>query len=167
MHQTAGGGIHVDEAPEGAVVKTGGGDIDIRKASRFVRAETGGGNIDIEIASGTVTARTGAGDIDVRVEGGLGDGRDGIGLFTGYGEVTLILPGDASLELDLDLTYTRDSSRRYKITSDFEVDIRPTQNWNTEHGSAQKHIYGTGTINGGKHRVIVRNVNGNIRIKKR
>ena len=37
----------------------------------------------------------------------------------------------------------------------------------TEHGSPRKHIYGTATINGGKHRVIVHNVNGNIHIKKR
>lgn len=77
------------------------------------------------------------------------------------------MPADASLELDLDLSYTRDSSRKYDIMCDFEVDIEHTQKWETEHGSPRKHIYGTATINGGKHRVIVHNVNGNIHIKKR
>ena len=33
------------------------------------------------------------------------------------------------------------------------------------HGGPRKHIYGTATINGGRHRVIIRSVNGNIRIK--
>ncbi len=167
IHQSAGGEIDLDEAPDGAIVETGGGDIRILNASRIVDAKTGGGDIEIEIVDGKVTARTGAGDIEVEVEKGLGDDQDGIDLRTGYGEVTLVLPADASVELDLDLSYTRNSSRNYDIDCDFTVDIEHTQEWETRNGSPRKHIYGTATINGGKHRVVIHCVNGNINIEKR
>ena len=166
MYATAGGAINISEAPHGAQVKTGGGNIDISNASRFVKAGTGGGDIEIEIENGYVHARTGAGDIEVIVLEGLGDSRDGIDLFTGYGEITLVLPEDASIEFDLDLTYTRNSSRDFKIKSDFDLDIEKTEEWDTRNGSPRKHLYGTGRINGGKHKVIIHAVNGNIRIKE-
>jgi len=167
MYSTVGGPIDVDEAPEGARVSTGGGSIDIHNASRFVQAETGGGDINIEIENGYVEAVTGAGDIEIIVIEGLGDGRDGIDVKTGHGETTLILPEDASLEFDLDLSYTRNSSRDFDIDCDFDLDIEETDEWESRHGSPRKHIYGTASINGGKHRVNISVVNGNITIRKR
>ncbi len=167
MYSTAGGAINVDEAPEGAQVSTGGGNIDIRNASRFVQAKTGGGDIEIEIENGYVNAGTGAGDIDIIVIEGLGDGRDGIDVTTGYGEAILTLPEDASVEFDLDLCFTRNSSRDFEIDSDFDLDIEETDKWESRHGSPRKHIYGTASINGGKHRVFIRVVNGDITIRKR
>jgi len=167
MHSTTGGDINIKEAPEGVLVETGGGNIDIRDANRFVEAQTGGGEIEIEIVDGRVKARTGGGDIEVTVLEGLGDNRDGIDLGSDWGEVTLILPENASIELDLDLAYTRNSNRDYEIDSDFDLDIEKTRKWESDHGSPRKHIYGTATINGGSHRVIIHTVNGDIRIKKR
>jgi DUF4097 and DUF4098 domain-containing protein YvlB len=166
MRSTAGGSINVKEAPDGAKVHTGGGDINVRNASFFVEAETGGGDVEIEIVDGYVTASTGAGDIEVIVSEGLGDSRDGVDLRTGHGEVTVILPADASVELDLDLSFTRNSSREFEITSDFDLDLEETQKWDTKNGSPRKHIYGTASVNGGRHKVVIHNVNGNIRIKK-
>jgi DUF4097 and DUF4098 domain-containing protein YvlB len=164
---TAGGAIRLREAPEGAIVSTGGGDIDISNAERFVKAKTGGGDIDIEIRDGYVVANTGAGDIEVIVRGDLGNGDDGVDISTGYGEVTVILPADASVEFDLDLSYTKNSSRDFSIKSDFDMDLEHTDKWESRHGSPRKHIYGTGRINGGKHRIEISGVNGDIRIKKR
>jgi len=166
MYASAGGSIDLDEAPEGAIVQTGGGDIDIRRASRYVQAQTGGGDVEIEIEDGHVVARTGAGDIEVMVAGGLGDSRDGVDLRTGHGNITLVVPAGASLEFDVDLAYTRNSSRDFEIVSDLDLEIEHTQEWRRENGSNHwKHIYGTGTINGGEHRVVIHGVNGNIRIK--
>lgn len=168
IQTTAGGEINLNEAPEGAMVKTGGGNIRVRDAAQLVRAQTGGGDIEIEIKDGFVFARTGAGDMEVVVEGGLGDSRDGIDLSTGHGEITLIVPADASMEFDLDLRYTRSSGRDFAISSDFDMDIEHTRKWKKESGSNKwKHIYGTGSINGGDHRVIIRCVNGNINIIER
>ena len=167
IQDSAGGSIRLRQAPEGAIVETGGGDIRILNASRMVKAKTGGGDIRIEIDNGSVKATTGAGDIEVTVVSGLGEGREGIELRTGHGEINVILPADASVELDLDLSYTRNSSRNYEIDSDFDLEIEHTDKWETRHGSPRKHIYGTATVNGGKHKVLIRCVNGDINIEKR
>ena len=164
---TTGGRIKVNEAPEGALVSTGGGNILIRNASQFVQAKTGGGDIEIEIEDGPVSARTGGGDVEVIVIEGLGDDGDGISINTGWGDVTLVLPADASVEFDLDLAYTRKSSRDFEIISDFDLDLEHTTRWESGNGSPRKHIFGTATINGGKHKVVINGVNGDIRIEKR
>ncbi len=128
---------------------------------------TGGGDIRIEIEDGPVAACSGAGDVEVIVLEGLGDDGDGISINTGNGEITLILPADASVEFDLDLAYTRKSSRDFEITSDFDLELEHTTKWESKHGSPRKHIYGTASINGGKHKVVIHGVNGDIRIEKR
>jgi len=167
LYSSAGGSIDLDEAPEGAIVSTGGGNIEIRNAERFVRAQTGGGSIEIEIRDGVVAANTGAGDIEVEISGGFGDGDGDVDLSTGYGDIVLILPDGISAELDLDLSYTRNSSRDYEIFSDFDIDQERTSKWDSSHGSPRKHIYGTGTVGRGGVKVKINCVNGNIRVKSR
>lgn len=168
LRATAGGVIRVDDAPEGAVVETGGGDVIISGASRFVRAKTGGGDMEIEVTDGSVKASTGAGDVEVVVLDGFGDGEDGIEISTGHGSIDIVVPEDASMEFDLDVAYTRNSSREFKITSDIDLDREHTSKWKREHGSNYwKHIYGTASVNGGKHRIVVKSVNGNVRIRTR
>ena len=54
-----------------------------------------------------------------------------------------------------------------KINSEFDLDLENTEKWESKHGSPRKHIYGTASINGGKHRIVINNVNGDIRIKRR
>jgi DUF4097 and DUF4098 domain-containing protein YvlB len=160
-----GGSIDVDEAPDGAVVFTAGGEIDIKDADKFVEAQTGGGDISIEFGSGRVEASTGAGDIDVDIKSDTKEDGD-VTLVTGTGDVTLTVPPGFSMELDIDLGYTRNSDRDYRIISDFEFDEERTQEWDREYGSPQKHIYGTGIIAGGRHLIRIRTVNGDVRIKK-
>ena len=63
--ERAGGAIHLDEAPEGAVVETGGGEIVVGRAGGNVEASTGGGSIRIGPVAGSVRADTGAGDVEV------------------------------------------------------------------------------------------------------
>jgi len=147
-------------------VSTGGGNVRIRNADRFVQAKTGGGSIEISIQDGHVIANTGAGDIDVEVSEGLGDDGVGIELTTGSGDVTLILPADISVELDFDLSYTRNSRRDYEIVSDFEIEEERTDRWDSSHGSPRKHIYGTATLGEGGPQVRIRCTNGDIVLKK-
>jgi DUF4097 and DUF4098 domain-containing protein YvlB len=166
LYSTAGGGISLDEAPEGAIVSTGGGNIRIRDANRFVQAKTGGGSIEISVRDGHVIANTGAGDIDVEVRDGLGDDGVGVELTTGSGDVTLILPAGISVEFDLDLSYTRNSRQDYEIVSDFDIEEEHTDRWDSSRGSPRKHIYGTATLGEGGPRVRIRCTNGDIYLKK-
>lgn len=185
VHITTGGGaIDVDGVPYGAVVytgggsiqinntdnfveaKTGGGSVSINNADNFVKAQTGGGNIDIGIKSGKVEATTGGGDIDVTIEQDTkNDG--GVTIFTGSGDVSVTVPPKFSMELDIDLSYTRNSFKDYKIISDFDFKIEEMDKWDNSQGSPRKHIYGTGKVAGGRHKIKIRAVNGSVEIKKR
>lgn len=160
-----GGSIDVDEAPDGAIVSTAGGGIDVRAADRFVKARTGGGDISIEIVRGWVNARTGAGDIDVVIEKNGSDDA-GVTLITGIGDVSVTVPPGFSMELDVDLAYTRNSDRDYRIHCDFDFDEERTQEWDYSSGTPRKHIYGTGKIAGGRHTIKITTVNGDVYIKQ-
>jgi len=166
LYSTGGGRIDIKEAPEGACVKTGGGDIIVRQASRFVHAATGGGSIHIEMDNGTVQANTGSGDIWVSVLDGFGEDTDAVDLSTQHGNITIVVPADASIEFDLDLAYTRSSKRNFEIKSNFDLNLENSEKWKKEFGSNQwKHITGSASLNGGKHRILIHVINGNISIK--
>jgi DUF4097 and DUF4098 domain-containing protein YvlB len=163
---TMGGDIVVDEAPVGAMVNTMGGDIVVRQASGFVKANTMGGNIDVHVRNGSVDAGTMAGEIDVEIEEGLGANGEGVKLSSCCGDVNLVVPPDLSMDLDLTIAYTRNSSQDFKIISDFDVQIERSDSWDYSNGSPRKRIHGTGKIAGGKYPVVIEAINGDILIKK-
>jgi DUF4097 and DUF4098 domain-containing protein YvlB len=163
---TMGGSIVVDDAPVGALVNTMGGDIDVKQASGFVNAHTMGGNIDIRVDDGWIDAATMAGDVFVEIKEGLGDGEKGVELISMSGDIELVIPDDLSIDLDLTLAYTRNSSQDFKIISDFDVEIERSKHWDYSNGSPRKRIYGTGEIRGGKYPIVIETINGNIILKK-
>lgn len=162
---TMGGKIEVPDAPDGASVSTMGGDIHIEQAFRFVKAKTMGGDIRIDEVEGWVKATTMSGDIEVTVVG-ASDGEKGITLISNSGDVTLTVPADFSMELDLQIAYTRNSRRNFRIISDFPLRQEQDENWDYSKGTARRYIYGTGTLAGGKSLVRIETINGNIRLKK-
>jgi DUF4097 and DUF4098 domain-containing protein YvlB len=161
---SAGGTIDVDDAPAGASIETGGGDIRVRNASKFVEAWTGGGDVDIRISSGWVKVFTGAGDIDIEVGELSREGDGDIEVFTGTGDISVTVPKGFSMELDLDIGYTRSSKRDYRITTNLDLDEERTKDWDYTQGTPRKHIYGVGSFGGGRSKITVRTTNGNIRI---
>ena len=78
-----------------------GGDIEINHASRFVKAKTMGGDIAITVDDGWIRATTMAGDIDVAATKGLGEGNKGIELNSLSGDITVEIPSDLPIKLDL------------------------------------------------------------------
>jgi DUF4097 and DUF4098 domain-containing protein YvlB len=159
-----GGSIDVTDAPEGASVSTAGGRVRVTGARRFVDAATGGGDMRIEVTNGWVKATTGAGDIDVVIREGTGDENNRSSLFSGLGDIVVQLPPDASVEFDIELGYTRNSRRDFKIITDFDIEREYTDEWDSSHGSPRKFIYGTGSVAGGKHLLRIRTTNGDVRI---
>jgi len=163
---TMGGNIVVGEAPVGALVNTMGGDIVVKDASGFVKAHTMGGNIDIEVDDGWVNATTMAGDVHVEIEEGFGDGEKGVELTSLSGDIELVVPADASMDLDLTIAYTRNSSQDFEIKSDFDVEIERSKHWDYSNGSPRKRIYGKARVAGGEYPVVIETINGDIVIKK-
>jgi DUF4097 and DUF4098 domain-containing protein YvlB len=159
---TMGGAIEIDEAPEGANVHTMGGDIHMTDAERFVRAKTMGGDILIESVDGWVKATTMGGDVEVTVTGNGGD----IELTSYSGEITLFVPPGFSMDLDLEIAYTRNSGQDYRIIADsITLQRSETSEWDHDHGSPRRYIRAKGST-GGANRVKIETVNGNITIRE-
>lgn len=163
---TMGGEISVDEAQGGADVQTMGGEIYIKKAKKFIKAKTMGGDIQIDEIDGWVKATTMGGEITVVMTGDPDKGKRDVDISSMGGDIELTLPEGLSIEFDVCLTYTKNSPQNFKIESDFSINIEESKEWEYKHGSPRKHITGTGEIKGGKNRIHIKTINGNIRIKK-
>ena len=158
---TMGGAINVESAPAGANVHTMGGRIHIGSAAKFVKAKTMGGAIKIDSVEGTVEATSMAGNIEVNL---TGDGN--VTLVSFKGDITLVVPAGLSMEVDIQLAYTQSSSQDFKITSDFDIRQERTEQWEYEHGSPRKYIYGRGSIGGGRNKIRIETINGNVYLKR-
>jgi DUF4097 and DUF4098 domain-containing protein YvlB len=158
---TMGGAINVESAPAGASVQTMGGKIQIGSASKFIKAKTMGGDITIGSVDGWVEAISMAGDINVT---SVGEGN--ITLVSMKGDITLVVPAGLSMEIDIQLAYTKDSPQNYKIGSDFEIKQEETAQWEYDQGSPRKYIYGRGSIGGGKNKIRIETINGNVYLKR-
>jgi hypothetical protein len=163
---TMGGSISVDDAPMGAKVNTMGGDVDIRKAKVYADASTMGGDIDIREIDGWIKASTMGGNVTAVMVGDANKGERHVELTSMGGDIDVTLPADLSIEFDVRLTYTKNSSKNYKITSDFDIKTEESKDWIYSHGTPRKDIYGTGKVNGGKNLVKIETINGDIRIRK-
>ena len=163
---TMGGSINVDQANEGADVHTMGGNIKIKSARKFARAETMGGDISIDNIDGWVKATTMGGDIEVVMTGDPAQGKRDVDLTSMAGDITLAVPENLSMDIDIELVYTKRSWNKYHITSDFIIEIEESETWEKRNGSDQKTIHGKGILKGGKHKIKIKTVNGNINLKK-
>ena len=163
---TMGGSIDVDYAPHGASVETNGGSIEINRAAGYVKAGTLGGNIYINEIDGWVKASTNGGDIEVTVTGAPDDGEHNVDISSLGGDIELTVPKNFSMDVDIALAYTRNSHGGYKIYSDFEITQDESSRWDRSEGTPRKYIYGEGKINGGKNRVRIATINGDIYIKE-
>jgi DUF4097 and DUF4098 domain-containing protein YvlB len=163
---TMGGEIRVDDAPLGANVSTMGGDVNVGRAARFVKVKTMGGDIRIQAIDGWVEAETMGGNVSVNMIGAENGTRRSANISSKGGEITLTVPTSLSVQFDLELAFTRNSKQNYTIASDFPLQIRDTPSWDYSRGSPRKFIYGTGMSGGGKHRIRIETINGNITIKR-
>lgn len=160
---TMGGDLDVDEAPNGAKLKTMGGDIKINSVSKFLEAETMGGDIRVRKAEGQVKVKTMGGDVDVTM---ISDQDGNISLVSMGGDITLVVPNGSSWDVDIEIAYTRNKHGNYNVISDFTLNEERTKEWESSHGSERKYIYDTGMINGGKNKIKIKTVNGNVYLKK-
>ena len=164
--KTMGGDIDVDDAPDGADVHTMGGTITIESAAKFVKAVTMGGEIDIREIDGGVNATTMGGDIQVKMIGDPKRGNRDVTLKSYSGDVTLIVPDGLSMDIDIELAYTRNHEDDYEIVSDFDVSKKRSSSWIYGKGDPRKLITGTGIVGGGKNKIRIETINGNVYLKK-
>lgn len=161
-----GGEITVDRAPAGADVSTMGGDIEIRSAAGFVRAKTMGGDIRLPSVDGGIHATTMGGDVDARMVGDASQGRRDVEITSMGGDIFLTVPAGLSMDIHIEISRTRNSPKTPQIVSDFPVQQRESDEWSADQGTPRKIIYGTGSVGGGRHRVVIKTINGDVHLKK-
>jgi DUF4097 and DUF4098 domain-containing protein YvlB len=150
-------------------LSTMGGNITVDAAEEFVKAKTMGGNIEIESLDGGLLATTMGGNVTVKVspDGSYQDGD--IEISSKGGDIKLSVPDGFSMDLDIELAYTKNSRGDYGIESDFPLNITRTDQWTREgdgHGSPRKFIRGKGAFGGGAHKVTISTINGDVFLKR-
>jgi DUF4097 and DUF4098 domain-containing protein YvlB len=163
---TMGGDIRVDSAPMGVSVNTMGGDIIIRSAGKYVKANTMGGDIDINEIDGSIKATTMGGEVNAQMVGDPDKGDRDVKLSSMGGSIRLTVPAGLSMDFDIKLTYTKQGKKQYTIQSDFPITLKESESWDYSQGSPKKYIFGSGQVAGGKNKIKIETINGDIVIKK-
>lgn len=159
---TMGGTITVKEALNGAELHTMGGNIEVGSVRDHLNAKTMGGDIEITDAAGSVIAQTMGGDIRATITSDSPKGKGDIVLDSKGGRIRLLVPADFSMDLEIDLYYTKSSSRDYEIRSDFPVATEESESWIYSHGDPRRLIKGRFQSKGAKHKVRIETINGNV-----
>jgi DUF4097 and DUF4098 domain-containing protein YvlB len=157
-----GGEIEVDDAPNGAFLRTMGGDIRVSRGAGKIVAKTMGGDIDIVRLEGSADAGTMGGDITVTVVGS-GAGHD-LELRSMGGDIEVFLPHDFSADFVVELIDENDDEP-HRITSDFPLQVRESTSWSFF--QKRKVTTATGRSGAASNRVNIRTHGSNIKIRKR
>lgn len=163
---TMGGNIELATAPYGATLETMGGRIVVDSAAKFVEAETMGGDVILREVDGRVVATTMGGDVEVRIVGDPQAADRDIEVSSMGGEIRLTVPRNFSMDVDIELAYTKRRAGRYEIQSDLNLAISEDSDWVYDRGDARKIIRGKGSFAGGKNRVVIRTINGDVHLRQ-
>ncbi len=163
--QTMGGSIHLHSFGNSAKLKTMGGNIEVDDADGPLHATTMGGNIDVDAAADSLYATTMSGDVTAHVFASSSSSSRDIKLYSLNGEISLIVPKDFPMTVDIELAYTKDHTDEFRIISDVGLDTTRTTEWERDHGTPRKYIYAKGRVGSGQNHVVIHTINGNVRLK--
>ena len=136
--------------------------LTINSAGKFVKAKTNGGSINIENADASIEAKTNGGDINAEMIGDESKGNRDVRLKSNSGDVTLTVPENLSMDIDIVIGGVDKESNQNKIYSDFPLKEKILNDG--EYGCCSLH--GSGMINGGKNKITIKTVNGDVYLKK-
>jgi DUF4097 and DUF4098 domain-containing protein YvlB len=160
-----GGDIEVANVPDGGTLKTMGGNVLIGKAHNDITVTTMGGNIQIDSADASVEATTMGGNIEATLVKGQTPAGHDITLKSMGGEITLTVPKDFPMTVDITLAYTKNNANAYKITESLGLEQTGSKDWDSGHGTPRKYLYAKGRIGNGQNHITITTVNGNVTIK--
>ncbi|HEX4021556.1 MAG TPA: DUF4097 family beta strand repeat-containing protein [Acidobacteriaceae bacterium] len=162
---TMGGDIHIGNVGRFANAKTMGGNITIDHANASVDAKTMGGNITVMDATGPVQATTMAGDVMVRLIDSTSERRD-VHLSSNSGTITLIVPKDFPMDVQIKLAYTKNADKTFDIHDNVGLTRHESADWDTSKGTPRKYIYAQGRVGSGQNHVEIDTINGDVVLKQ-
>ncbi len=173
---TGGGAITIDRGHLQASLATGGGNIEINNAYVKGKLSTGGGNIKAsgiyifspqgnESSKGILSMSTGAGNIQVGMAHDSNPETMDMQLNTGSGKVTVEIPNTMDPMVDIEMAYTRKFLRQ-EIKSDIVLETEETQQWDARYGTPRRYVYGKSVAGNQGQSITIRNINGDVVIRK-
>jgi len=157
---TGGGNISVNNISGEMSVTTGGGDIYGNSISKGGSIMTGAGNVNLNNLSGYVKITSGAGDISAEF---VSVGNNKSYITTGYGNITLYIPGNAKATITATVKWAEVWSDKKDISEYILSDFKPSkEDYNKKRGEYHA-VY---DLNGGGTRIDLETSIGNIEIKK-
>jgi hypothetical protein len=98
--------------------------------------------------------------------GNPAQGRRDVDISSKGGDITLTVPEGLSMEVDITLAYTRNARKTYRIISDFDLHEEESRDWDYDQGTPRRYLFATGSIAGGKNRIRIETINGDVYLKK-
>lgn len=163
---TMGGSIDLDVVPNGAKVKTKGGSISVKSIESFLDAQTMGGDITVDAIDGWIDASTMGGDIEVTMVGDPSKGERNVYLKSEGGDIDLVVPKGLSMNIDIEIRWSK-RQREPKISGNLGLEGSVSNDWKSHHGDHYKLISCEKEINGGKNKIRISTVNGDVRITEK
>ncbi len=162
--RSMGGGITLDDAPDGADLETMGGDVRLRRSGGSVRAHTMGGTIRLGSVDGGIRATTMGGDVIVQMVGDGSRGDRDVDVSSMKGDIEVTVPKSLAMDIEVELSYTRRYEGDFRITSDVPLTQSVSSEWSDNGDTPRKTITARGSVGGGRSKVRIRTINGNVRI---
>ncbi|MFZ2492111.1 MAG: DUF4097 family beta strand repeat-containing protein [Thermoanaerobaculia bacterium] len=162
---TMGGNVIVEHAPNGATVSTMGGNVVVKNAGRAVRAKTMGGNVALTAIDGSLVASTMGGNVTASIVA-TSPGSHDVTIESKGGDVEVVLPAGFAMNVEVEIAVTKPSARRYGIESDFPLDVTTTPAAQADDSNARRLIRGHGQSGAGTHKVRIKTMNGDVKLKR-
>jgi DUF4097 and DUF4098 domain-containing protein YvlB len=162
---TMGGNIHLASSGSYAKAKTMGGNVTIDQATGDVDASTMGGIVNIDNAGGAVHASTMGGNIKARLVGTSASERD-VELDSKGGRIELIVPKDFPMEVQITITYTKNSAQNFQVVDSIGLTQETTADWDNTLGTPRKYIRAKGRVGSGLNHVTIKTINGDVILKQ-
>ncbi len=160
------GDIDLRYAPEGAILNTLQGDINLNYGEKNLHAKTLYGDINIKNFCGNVSAITYNGNIDLTIPDFSKHSPNcsswKIVLKSTNGDVKLKIPKNFSFKANLDISYSKDQAKGYKVFSDFDIDLEHSNSWIWENNQLVRKISGDALLHSGNNKINLSTVNGDI-----
>jgi DUF4097 and DUF4098 domain-containing protein YvlB len=156
------GDLNIEDAPDGANLKTMRGNVVVRSAAKLVKAFTMSGNIAIDRIDGQVEARTMSGNVSVVMQGGSQPGNYGAKLEAQSGDVHLAVPANLAMDIDVTLVSSARGGGSHKVHSDFPLKTEESSESGSLLKPPRRVVHATGSQGAASHRIELRAVNGDV-----
>ena len=104
--------------------------------------------------------------MEVKMVGNPDEGNRDVTLTSMGGDIKLSVPSGLSMDIDIEIAFTKNYERNVDIISDFDIQKKVGDKLDKSNGSKWKYLTGKGSVNGGRNKIKIKTVNGNVYLER-